>query len=440
MRTAFLILAHHQPELLARLVRNISADWNDVYIHIDRTSEIEDFVACVDKDDGPVFLKEEQRIDYSWCGFSSVEAILSLLSAAFDSGHHYDRFCLLSGADFPIKPIHEIKSAFSCDIEFMRIDRRLSADKVNSHTKVVSRYHFIDQKSTPGIPESGVIEREVYSDIDLYHGSTWWALSYECIGYVIDYLQNHPEYIEFHKYTFCPDEVFFHSIVKSSPFAGQLSHEFDKEPDLEKYYRLNEHGCHYIDWNSPAETHPKILTPEDACALSHSDMLFARKFDENISHQLLAMLEQANSDEGVNKQGKQANNEIVEKVWVIGDGRSGTTWLSDLINYDTQYHFIFEPVHPQRRREMRGYDLFKYLRHEQKDEKLEQFCNQVFNGKVFTHDSAVPARFPMCPDKILVKDIFAHLMAKWVLNQNPEVKLVVLLRHPFSVALSKEKL
>lgn len=291
MKVAFLILAHHQPEHLARLVHHISAEWNDIYIHIDHTSELEPFVSCIIPGDNPIFLLANQRIDYTWCGFSSVQAILSLLSAALGADQHYDRFCLLSGADFPIKPIDEIKDAFSGDTEFMRVDRRLTTDKNNSHVHIVRYYHFLDLKGARGAPPDGVIERELYRDIDLYHGATWWALSYECIGYIVDYLEQHPDYIEFHKYTFCPDEVFFHSIVKSSPFADRLSHDFEKEADLQSYYLLNEHGCHYIDWNANSVTLPKVLESNDFSHIKKSAMLFARKMDANDSSSLLSSIE-----------------------------------------------------------------------------------------------------------------------------------------------------
>ncbi len=42
-------------------------------------------------------------------------------------------------------------------------------------------------------------------------------------------------------------------------------------------------------------------------------------------------------------------------------------------------------------------------------------------------------------DGLLVKDIFANLFAGWVSRNHPRVKVVLLVRNPFSVALSKLK-
>lgn len=169
MKVAFTILAHTQPEHLVRLVQSLNADWNEIYIHTDASSDIEPFISAVDTEDKPVFLRDNQRIHVNRSGYSTVEAILSLISTALESVDYYDRFCLLSGSDFPVKGPDDIWSMFVTDVE--------------------------------------------------------------------------------------------------------------KEPDLPQYYLSNEHGCHYIDWNSRGVRLPKVLGAEDACKIYHSKALFARKFD-----------------------------------------------------------------------------------------------------------------------------------------------------------------
>ncbi len=447
MKVAFTILAHTQPEHLARLVRSLNADWNEIYIHIDASSDIEPFISAVDTEDKPVFLRDNQRIHVNRSGYSTVEAILSLISTALESVDYYDRFCLLSGSDFPVKDPDDIRSMFVTDVEFMRVDRLLDKDSQNTNTKRVSFYHFPDHQGIVGIPASGTIERELYGDIPLYQGAPWWALSYECIGYIVDYLQSHPEYIEFHKNSFCPYEIFFHSIVKSSPYAERLSHDFEKESDLPQYYLSNEHGCHYIDWNSRGVGLPKVLGAEDACKIYHSKALFARKFDYKKSNALIRILEQYKDHFGDRNNIKNSNNfgtqfksdKVNEKVWIIGDARSGTTWLAELVNSRSQFQFVFEPVHPRRSKEMARIELFTYRSPNQKDHKLERFFQNIFSGKVFTPGSKISEMALICPDKILVKDIFAHLIVKWVLERVNGLKVLVLVRHPFAVALSKRK-
>ncbi|MDP2107018.1 MAG: hypothetical protein Q8J76_13570, partial [Desulfobulbaceae bacterium] len=86
-------------------------------------------------------------------------------------------------------------------------------------------------------------------------------------------------------------EIFFHSIVKHSPFAQSISHDFERAGKLAEFYALNDHGCHYIDWNAQQKVLPKILTSQDLGALRHSKALFARKFDSIQSLELVQILE-----------------------------------------------------------------------------------------------------------------------------------------------------
>jgi hypothetical protein len=448
LKTAFLILAHRQPEQLARLVQRLHADWNDIFIHIDLHQDIEAFRSAIDGKLRVHFIAEELRREIHWGGYSIVEATLALIYAALESGAQYDRYCLLSGADYLITDLETIKLAFSRDWEYMRVDRYIGPGSHSSHIRNVEYYHFFDQPAAATPPQSHQVKRRIYDGIRLYHGSAWWALSDACIGYIIDYIADHPEYIDFHRHTFCPDEIFFHSIVKSSPYAGALAHDFEMVEDLDRYMLSNEHGCHYIDWTTPSISKPKVLTVDDSCELKKSSMLFARKFDQRESAMLLELLDYNNIPDKVTESdlispGKaivNPNTPVKEKVWVIGDGRSGTTWLSELINYDNRYRYIFEPYHPDRRREMHSQGIFRYMRDGLSDQHLEDFTHRLFTGQVFTAASSVDAGNSLCPQKILIKDIFTHLLAKWVLSRVEGIKLIIIVRHPFGVALSKNKL
>ena len=37
-----------------------------------------------------------------------------------------------------------------------------------------------------------------------------------------------------------------------------------------------------------------------------------------------------------------------DTILLAGSGRSGTTWVSDIMNYDNEYRYIFEPFHPRK--------------------------------------------------------------------------------------------
>jgi hypothetical protein len=293
MKAAILIMAHDQPVHLAKLVESLSCDWTRIFIHIDRKVDAAEFKKCIPEHKNIIILDDKYRIRVNWGGFSIVEAMLNLLDVSLNSGERFARFCFLSGSDFPIKTLNHIKACFDSEKEFMRVDRRLDASCNNSHYKNVCYLHFYDmplQKITRRIPR---IPRKTYDKIKLYHGCTWWSLTEECIKYIMKFIQRNNDYTAFHKYTLCPDEIFFHSIVKSSPFAANITHDYEKANDLNSYFDLNEHGCHYIDWNAKGVTLPKVLNESDINNLLRSETLFARKFRENDSCNLIQLLEKA---------------------------------------------------------------------------------------------------------------------------------------------------
>ena len=138
---------------------------------------------------------------------------------------------------------------------------------------------------------SGILPRSLNRKIRFYHGSQWWALTERSIKYIFNFLQQNPDYIDFYKYTNSSDEIFFHSIIKSSPFSENITHDFEQPLYLSDSASANEHGCHYISW-SKGDRSPKILDVNDIGSLMNSKALFARKFDEQVSKDLISILEQ----------------------------------------------------------------------------------------------------------------------------------------------------
>ncbi|HEX9943140.1 MAG TPA: beta-1,6-N-acetylglucosaminyltransferase [Thermoanaerobaculia bacterium] len=291
MRIAFLILAHHQPAHLARLVRILNRDWARIFIHIDRKVDIADFQRLAPEDGNIRFLGEDQRTKVSWGGFSQVAATLNLLGAALSSGEAFTRFCLLSGSDFPIKGMEHIRAALDTEKEFIRVDRRIGALDANLHCKNVRYFYFTDVPLLKRSRLSGLMPRRCYTKINLYHGAQWWSLTGDCVKYIMDFIRSNRDYVCFHRWTLVPDEIFFHSIVKQSPFASNITHDFETAPSYSEYMSLNEHGCTYIDWNAKGVPLPKVLTLDDYDSLMDSRCLFARKFDERRSSSLLERLE-----------------------------------------------------------------------------------------------------------------------------------------------------
>ncbi|MBC2608260.1 sulfotransferase domain-containing protein [Pelagicoccus albus] len=127
-----------------------------------------------------------------------------------------------------------------------------------------------------------------------------------------------------------------------------------------------------------------------------------------------------------------------EIVWLIGDGRSGTTWVSDLINHDKQYREMFEPFHPKYVRSFAFIDPHHYIKKGEENERLKDLLSRVFSGR-YTHERIDSENNSLVYKGIIVKDIFANLLSHWATSHFPHVKPVLLIRNPFAVAVSKYK-
>ncbi|GAC05844.1 sulfotransferase domain-containing protein [Paraglaciecola chathamensis] len=129
-------------------------------------------------------------------------------------------------------------------------------------------------------------------------------------------------------------------------------------------------------------------------------------------------------------------NDFANVIWLIGDGRSGTTWIANLLNADKTYREMFEPFHPVKVAEASNFSENMYVPPDEAHRQLQDYMVRVFDGSLTNSwiDRNVPnKRFK----GLLVKDVFANLHAKWATNIFPHVRPILLIRNPLSVASSK---
>jgi hypothetical protein len=124
---------------------------------------------------------------------------------------------------------------------------------------------------------------------------------------------------------------------------------------------------------------------------------------------------------------------------VVGMGRSGTTWVCNLINYDNRYRVVFEPFSPTHVPEAQAFDFLPYLRPDCNDSVLANDARRILTGKVHNYWVDRDTRGLLYRHRI-IKDIRCNLMLGWLrrIAHNPPIVLVV--RHPLQVAASWAKL
>ncbi|MFT3662307.1 MAG: beta-1,6-N-acetylglucosaminyltransferase [Gordonia sp. (in: high G+C Gram-positive bacteria)] len=234
----------------------------DVVAHIDAKSDQRPFVAAAAG--GARFVTD--RIDVRWGGFSQVRATLACLALAGDG---YHRHSLMSGADVVLRPLDELIEIWSGDREYLRIDQALE-DPVFAQWHKVARFHFPDR---PRLTRwSGRIPRRVPTRIPLMQGSQWWSLTGAAVDHLMTTFDDDPRWLEWFRFSSCPDEYVIHSVLAASPFADALG-------DIAGPGGFTDpvRGQHFIDWPDVTATHPDPVREADLPRVLASGALVARK-------------------------------------------------------------------------------------------------------------------------------------------------------------------
>lgn len=128
-----------------------------------------------------------------------------------------------------------------------------------------------------------------------------------------------------------------------------------------------------------------------------------------------------------------------DTVFLAGTGRSGTTWLSNVLNHRNEYRYIFEPFRPDKVRVCAHFRSKQYLRPDDHRAEYLEPAGRILSGGVRSlwtdrYNRRLVAR------RRLIKDIRANLLLGWFRANFPEMPLILLLRHPCAVVSSRLKL
>ncbi|RYE31847.1 MAG: hypothetical protein EOP42_10030 [Sphingobacteriaceae bacterium] len=289
MKKAYLIMAHKDPKQVLRLVSRLNDGSSEFFIHIDKKAAFDPFQNLKEIGDAVHFT---ERFDATWGGYGLIKPYLSALKTVRESGKNFDRIMLLSGQDYPIKSNKDINEFF----------------KNSPHSNFVNYFPIPNLTKWPGSDRGGLyrvdkyyfgakwynlfcskamnllaaylpfLRRKMPDGMKPYTGQTWWNLDMYAVNYILDYVDRHPEYMDFHKHTFVADELFVQMIIGNS-----------KDEKLLKSIENSEKR--FTIWPKPDSAHPKLLRKDDIEAIMASDDLFARKFDENADSEIFDLID-----------------------------------------------------------------------------------------------------------------------------------------------------
>lgn len=135
----------------------------------------------------------------------------------------------------------------------------------------------------------------------------------------------------------------------------------------------------------------------------------------------------------------ESNHDITKTLLLVGSGRSGSTWLSEVLTEAFSCRLIFEPFRQDRVRLARNMPWGRYADPDDDDPELHRVVGRILTGRVRNPlvDTLNVYRFPRCR---LVKEIRVTNLLPWIHAHFPGVPVIYLLRHPIAASWSAAQL
>jgi len=126
---------------------------------------------------------------------------------------------------------------------------------------------------------------------------------------------------------------------------------------------------------------------------------------------------------------------VEDTVFLASVGRSGSTFLSNVINYNNRFRVMFEPFRYDVVDEAKEFIYPFYLRPDNSNLNFFLAAKKIISGQV-SSDWVNSENARLFPQARLIKDIRVNFFLKWIHNNFPEMKMILLLRHPCAVVHS----
>ncbi|MFR2776304.1 MAG: beta-1,6-N-acetylglucosaminyltransferase [Anaerostipes sp.] len=284
---AYLIMAHDNESLLKDLLKALDFELNDIYLHIDKKSNIRPERLAESLQSSHLIFTERVRV--KWGGYSQIEAELVLLEAAVNSGENYEYIHLLTGVDMPLKKqkdIHEFYGRHK-GREFISCTENPPGDFMDRVKYFYPDFILIRNSIGRSIRGIFVKFQHVVLKIDRTDkirygfGSAYFDISLDFAKYI---LQNKKWIQEHFRDTFCADEMFIQTVYLNSPFNKEGNLYKNNQPKHPFIANTYFDVVRAIDWK---RGRPYTYKMEDYNMLMESGCLFARKFNMKIDSKIV---------------------------------------------------------------------------------------------------------------------------------------------------------
>ena len=286
MRHAIMIMAHKNPGQLCRLVEYFSKDC-DVFVHLDKKSawgrqDIDRLYAC-----RQVRLVSTDH-EVNWGGTSVLESEMALLQTAYGHGD-YGYFHLLSGQDYPVKPLDTFLDFFERNngkeyIQYVNIPNPRWEKGTYRRFQYFYPYDWAQGRENPRAWVREQVEAQVRKGLKrpipdefdaLYGSSQWFSITGEAAETLLRFTADHPSFYNRLWMTFAPEECYVATVLLN-------------RMDMRRIVRSN---CRFIRWKYENGNRPANLGVGHFRHLLEEEFLFARKMEPHCSMPLLQLID-----------------------------------------------------------------------------------------------------------------------------------------------------
>lgn len=283
-KQAYLIIAHHEFELLEYLLLMLDHPANDIYIHIDKkVQNIPKELYSLCKCSKVYFI--EKRYCVSWGKQSVVKAEIALYKSAVCK-YNYNYYHLISGVDLPLKSQDELIAYLKKENgkEYIDFDLNGGTDKRNLERL---QYYWLNWKTTNRLVvkfnsffmklQQNRVNRLRRIPYSIQKGAQWCSLTHKAVKIL---LKNEKFIYKMTFMTNCADEMWKQTIL----------YEYFKENVDGNKLELANNNLRYIDWERGNKKSPHIFTIDDKTDLINSRFFFARKFSYELDKTIVEQL------------------------------------------------------------------------------------------------------------------------------------------------------
>lgn len=275
IKIAYLLVAHKCPEQVNMFINQLLNYGDcDIYVHVDKKNPV-------------LFNKivESQRVykcsvyDVRWGSFEIVKAALKLMRMAKESGRAYTHMYFGSGQDLLIKQgLYEFLADNSQYIFLKIVGEVKDSNRASARYRIcwphklmirndLHPYRFIRIFMQILCCFGIVIKKNrklLKRKVSFYEGRTWFIAPIYVLEYIIDYIEQNLDYVDYWEDSLASDLMFFQTIIMNSPFADMVKDELM-----------------YVNFGKTFATmnHPITIDLETAKTIQDGRFFFARKFE-----------------------------------------------------------------------------------------------------------------------------------------------------------------